>query len=42
LNKKDLGDDFYRILKNNIVAEKELFKDYWVNNSKEQKTQSID
>jgi len=27
--KKPLGDEFYKILKNNIVEEKELFSDYW-------------
>lgn len=42
LNKKESGDEFYGILKNNIVAEKELFKDYWISNRKKQKTQSDD
>lgn len=27
--KKPLGDEFYKILKKNIVEEKELFSDYW-------------
>jgi len=27
--KKPSGDEFYNILKNNIVKEKELFSDYW-------------
>lgn len=27
--KKPLGDEFYKILKNNIVEEKELFSEYW-------------
>ncbi len=26
---KELGDQFYSFLKNNIVKEKELFSDYW-------------
>lgn len=42
LNKKEGGDEFYGILKNNIIAEKELFKDYWINNHKKQKNQSND
>lgn len=42
LNKKEGGDEFYEILKNNIVAKKELFKDYWMNNHNKQKTQSDD
>lgn len=42
LNGKDHGDEFYGILKNTIIAGKELFKDYWINNHKKQKTQSDD
>lgn len=40
LEKKELGENYYKILKNNILAEgKELFKDYWENKFSEQKPQ---
>ena len=28
-NKKELGEEFYKILKNNIVGDKELFENHW-------------
>lgn len=42
LNGKPLGEQYYWRLKNNIVKERELFKDHWQNNFGKQKTQSYD
>lgn len=39
VNKKNLGEECYVILKNNLLGGKELFVDYWQN---KQKTQSSD
>lgn len=41
LENKKLGEKYYNILKNNILAEgKELFRNYWENRYKKQKSQS--
>lgn len=43
LEKKHLGEECYRVLKNNLLGEgKELFKDYWENKFIKQKPQSND
>lgn len=40
LEKKDLGEECYQILKNNIIQNgKELFKDYWGNKLKNKNPQ---
>lgn len=42
LDNKHLGNECYQILKNNLLGEgKELFKNYWENKYKNQKTQSF-
>lgn len=37
-NKRDIGARYFSILKNSIIASKELFEDYWQNFSKNKKS----
>ena len=43
LEDKHLGNEFYQILKNNLLGKgKELFKDYWETKYKDKKPNRID
>ena len=39
LEKKPLGEHFFRIIKDNIRGETELFKEYWADTYAKQKTE---